>query len=534
MSKVKQFQERRNLSPAVVDDFSEQLYALLLEREVEIKEALRLRLAAEETMLYWMDELGECPCTMKMETRFGRTQLSLSALGRRADPADAEEDPDLFYGTRTLMDALGVTFSFRYEKGVNSITYALPRKKKLGELQKLLLAIFLALTCGFLLNHGPEAVSSFFSEVLLVPLFDTYMGVLSAMAGPMMFLTVLLGIVSIGDTATLSRIGKKLIGLFLGIQFAFVILAVIAGIFFFGLKINLGGDMQALSLQIVTLLLDIIPDNLFQPFLDSNSLQIVFIAAVCGFCVLLLKKQMKFVTEFAEDINCLVSFIMKLIGSMAPAFIFICVLDMSLSGMLKEVLNAKEFMVFFLVFYGLYLGGLLLSFSRKLRLGLKSAAKKIMDCYLLAVTTASSTASFGIAMDTCNKLGIQSKLSTFGLPLGIVLYAPVHALGFAAMGLFMLQLSGMEATLAAIVALIILSVLLAIAAPPVSGGILACFTILFVQLGIPAEQIALAIALSTIYDYLATAGNMAGNVMLLGMLAKEEELIDEERLFERG
>ena len=56
--------------------------------------------------------------------------------------------------------------------------------------------------------------------------------------------------------------------------------------------------------------------------------------------------------------------------------------------------------------------------------------------------------------------------------------------------------------------------------------------ILFVQLGIPAEQIALAIGLSTIYDYLATAGNMVGNVMLLGMLAKDEDLINEEKLLE--
>ena len=530
MSKVKQFYKKEVLSPQTIDMFSEDLYNLLIEQEFEKKEALRLRLAAEEVLIYWMNELGECPCAFKLESRFGRNQLVFSAIGRRADPADAEDEDDIPYGARTLMDTLGVNFAFNYQKGINTISYTLPRKKRMGDLQKLLMAIALALVSGFVLNRMPEAVGDFFSEVLLAPIFDTYMGILSAMAGPMMFLTVLLGIVSIGDTATLSRIGKKLIGLFFSVQMALVLAAVVGGLFFFGLKINLGGDIKSLSLQIVTLLLDIIPDNLFQPFLDSNSLQIVFIAAICGFCVLLLKKQMKFITDFAEDINCLVSFIMKLIGSLAPAFIFICVLDMTLSGMLKEVLNAKEFMIFFLVLYGLYLLVLLLMFSRKLRISLIQAVKKLTDCYVLAVTTASSTASFGISMETCNKLGIRSKLSSFGLPLGIVLYAPAHALGFAAMGLFMLQLSGMDATLAAIIALFILSILLAVAAPPVSGGILACFTILFVQLGIPAEQIALAIALSTIYDYLATAGNMVGNVMLLGIMAKDEELIDEKVL----
>ncbi|MBQ3614486.1 MAG: cation:dicarboxylase symporter family transporter [Anaerotignum sp.] len=527
---MKQIYERQTLSTAVIDDFSEQLFSLLLEQELDIKEALRLRLAAEEALLYWLKELGECPCSMKLESRFGRKQLVLSAEGKRLDPADAKEDPDLAFGTRTMMNMLGVTFSFSYQKGINSITYILPRKKKLGDIQRLLFAILAALVSGFLLKRAPEEVSSFFSEVLLAPLFDTYMGVLSAMAGPMMFLTVLLGIVSIGDTATLSYIGKKLIGMFFAIQFSLIILVSIAGTLFFGLQVNLGGDIKALSLQIITLLLDIIPSNLFQPFIEGNSLQIVFIAGVCGFCVLLLKKQMHFITEFAEDINCLVNYIMKFIGSLAPVFIFICILDMTLSGMLNEILNAKNFMVFFLVLYVLYLVGMLLVFSMKMRLTIGQAFRKLMDCFVLSVTTASSTASFGVAMDTCNRLGIQAKISTFGLPLGIVLFAPVHALGFAAMGEFMLYLSGVEPTLAAMVAMVILSVLLAVAAPPVSGGILACFTILFVQLGIPAEQIALAIALSTIYDYLATAGNMTGIIMLLGILAKDEDLIDEQKL----
>lgn len=531
MSKFQQSYERKTLSAIVIDEFSEQLFDTLLQQEMDIKESLRLRLAAEETLLYWMSELGECPCSMRMESRFGRKQIVISAEGRRADPANMEEDPDLAFGTRTLMNTLGVTFSFSYQKGINSIAYALPRKKKLGDIQKLILSIVAALVCGFLLNHAPEGVSSFFSEVLLAPLFDTYMGVLSAMAGPMMFLTVLLGIVSIGDTATLSHIGKKLIGMFLGIQFGLIILATIAGALFFGLQVNLGGDIKALCLQIITLLLDIIPHNLFQPFIEGNSLQIVFIAGICGFCVLLLKKQMHFITEFAEDINCLVNYIMKFIGSLAPIFIFICILDMTLSGMLKEVLNAKNFMIFFFVLYVLFMAGMLLVFCVKMRLRIGEAVKKLMDCFVLAVTTASSTATFGVAMESSEKLGIQSKLSSFGLPLGIVLFAPVHALGFAAMGEFMLELSGVEPTLAAMVALVVLSVLLAVAAPPVSGGILACFTILFVQLGIPAEQIALAIALSTIYDYLATAGNMTGIVMLLGILAKGEDMVDDKKLF---
>lgn len=47
----------------------------------------------------------------------------------------------------------------------------------------------------------------------------------------------------------------------------------------------------------------------------------------------------------------------------------------------------------------------------------------------------------------------------------------------------------------------IISVILAIAAPPVPGAALTCYTILFMQLGIPTEAIAVVIALNVILEF---------------------------------
>ncbi len=54
----------------------------------------------------------------------------------------------------------------------------------------------------------------------------------------------------------------------------------------------------------------------------------------------------------------------------------------------------------------------------------------------------------------------------------------------------------------------IISVILAIAAPPVPGAALTCYTILFMQLGIPTEAIAVVIALNVILEFVATAVNL--------------------------
>ncbi len=46
---------------------------------------------------------------------------------------------------------------------------------------------------------------------MITPVFDTFMGLLSAVAGPLIFLSVAGGIYNIGDIATLGKVGKRII-----------------------------------------------------------------------------------------------------------------------------------------------------------------------------------------------------------------------------------------------------------------------------------------------------------------------------------
>lgn len=52
---------------------------------------------------------------------------------------------------------------------------------------------------------------------------------------------------------------------------------------------------------------------------------------------------------------------------------------------------------------------------------------------------------------------------------------------------------------------LIISVVLAIAAPPVPGATLTCYTILFMQLGISSETVAVVITLNVILEFVTTA-----------------------------
>ena len=50
--------------------------------------------------------------------------------------------------------------------------------------------------------------------------------------------------------------------------------------------------------------------------------------------------------------------------------------------------------------------------------------------------------------------------------------------------------------------------ILALAAPPIPGGPITCFTMLFAQLNIPIEALPLIIALNVLMDFFGTAFNL--------------------------
>jgi len=137
------------------------------------------------------------------------------------------------------------------------------------------------------------------------------------------------------------------------------------------------------------------------------------------------------------------------------------------------------------------------------------AMRKLSSTFLIALTTASSAAAFPTMIDTChNKLGIEEKLTSFALPFGSVVFMP-HAVNlFILVPLFAAQLYGVELTAGSIVLCVINAVVLSVAAPPIPGGAISCYTLMFLQLGVPLEAISLAAAANVVLDFTATSGNI--------------------------
>jgi DNA (cytosine-5)-methyltransferase 1 len=103
---------------------------------------------------------------------------------------------------------MGIAPNWEYVNGANRIVF-IPRKKSPSTMQQFIVCIFAALICGFLCLLIPNDIRIGLNTYGVAPLMKTFMGLLSAISGPLIFFSITWGIYSIGDTTTFSTVGKR-------------------------------------------------------------------------------------------------------------------------------------------------------------------------------------------------------------------------------------------------------------------------------------------------------------------------------------
>jgi len=260
-------------------------------------------------------------------------------------------------------------------------------------------------------------------------------------------------------------------------------------------------------------------------------MQIIVLGGAVGVALLVLGKQTEVIAQAIEQINYIIQFLMEIISTLVPAFIFIVLLQMIWSGTLDVVLSAWKPVIVFAVTILLVAELMVLYAAFRCKISPKQLVKKGFSTFMIATTTASSVAAFGTCVTTCEKkYGIKNNITSFGVPLGIVMFPPATALYFIVICIYTAEVYGVECSLTWFILAIFTAVVLAIAAPPIPGGTLTCYTIMFVQLGLPEEAIVVALALDVLCDFIATGMNMFCLQTELLIQAKKMGMINEKVL----
>ena len=510
-----------------IDQACKETEAYMREKGINQKEIIRINISLEEALLRFQEQLGsEADFVIERGMRMGNIKIRLSVRGPMLDPFAPSDstDSEADY-MRSALIRMGDLPRWSYDRGQNVLLFTMP-KKRAPDWLMLLIAISLAILFGLLSRLTPDAVRITIMQNAVSPLLDTFLGLLNAIAGPMVFLSVVWSIYSIGNATTFSMLGKKLAGRYAAWLGVCVPLIVLMSRPFFSLNPGAAQWNGGLS-ALYQMLLDIVPDNLFTPFSRGNTLQILFIAIAVGVTMIVIGEKTQYIAALAEQMGYVVNGFMDVVNRLIPLFVFgslfniIAGNDLSVlrdSG--KIVLGAVLGCAFITVLHIAYT-------SIRSRISPGTIWKNSFSAFLIGLTTASSTAAFADNRKTCtDKYHINPKLVNFAIPFGQILYAPGFAIMFYFSAIGMAERSGIPVSLSWFVSLVVISIVLSSAVPPITGGATASFSILFAQLGLPMASLSVILSLNTLLDYWFTATEQICRHCVMLNTAKSLGMID--------
>jgi len=492
----------------ICDEISEHIGDFCTQYLEEKRDILRYRLSAEECLLNWLteDSIGKTLSLKCGKRLFGTPTITINFSGCENNPLEKEGENEYYQGS--VLRTLGLGPSYAYTKDNNILQFDVVGYSD----NKVLLfvgVIAAALLVGILGNiFIPEAVRSGINEIILTPIYDLFLKLLSLVSGPLIFLSVAWGIYGIGDTASLSKIGKSVI--FTYIKDTFIacgcglVLLCIFNINFSNSKVSISQ-----ASELINMIFSCVPKNIVEPFSTGNTLQIIFLAIVIGISLIYLGKKTAGVASAIEQINTMLQHMMGFISRLVPGLIFVVVVSLFWSGSLDVVKEAWRFFLALIIGAILIAAVLILIVSVRYKVNPLVFIKKCLPTFVIALLTASSAATFDKTVSICNKeLGIEPSVTSFGVPLGMVMHNPIAALNNLIAVLFFAEVYKIECNYVTLIIAVIVSSILAIASPPIPGGGLIVYTMLFTQFGIPLEGIAVISAIDLVTDFIITSTEM--------------------------
>ncbi len=402
---------------------------------------------------------------------------------------------------------------------------------------KVLWAMGLGIVVGLVINLGGLAgEGSVISEYLVGGVFalvgKAFVTALKMLVVPLVFFSLLSGVLGIGDVRKLGSVGVKSFGLYLlTTAIAIAVAMSIALLVAPGSGAN-GVSEASFSAKeappLSDVLLNIIPDNVIHAFATGNMLQIIFFSILLGISLLMVGQRAKAIAEGIEILNEAMMHMVTIVMSVAPYAVFALLAKAVAELGLDLLLSLAGYVVVLVVALMLHLFGTLMVLLKLLSgLSPKAFLAKIRDAQVFAFSTASSNATIPVTLRCVTKrMGVDNSVASFTIPFGATINMDGTAIMQGVATVFIANVYGIELGLGGYLTVILMSVLASIGTAGVPGVGLIMLSMVFVQVGLPVEGIGLILGVDRILDMVRTSVNVTGDAVVTCIVAKAEGELD--------
>ena len=511
----------------------------------EKKRALKTELLAEETLVLFARHAAKgAALTVQIRRSGGDAAVILAMEGEAFDPyggaAGITEDDaseDVIRGV--LLRSQGEKFKYTHTGAVNQVRIQTGRSDR-----KVQSATFIALGLGLIFGLLgrfvlPAAFTSAVCDYLLTPARTMFMNALKIVIAPMVFFSIVTCVSQFGSLKELGKLGAKVIGMYLLTTVFAVGLGI--GLFtlfqpgVFGFALSGGFETAAPAVDaaadtsLLNTIVNIVPSNFLAPFVEADTLQLIFLAVLCGAAVGMIGQYSGVIKNLFEACNSLFLTLMSLIARLIPLAVFASVALMTVQmggNSFKSVLSVSGVFVLAIFCMLLIYAVLILALGR---LNPLTFYRKNWEGMVTSFTLSSSSAAMPTNMRICTeKLGVSPRVSSFSIPLGATINMDGACIFLAILGLFLARAYGVAVPPSMILSLSITIVLLSLGAPGAPGAAFLCLAVVLRTLNVPVEAIGLIMAINPILDMFDTMSNTTGDMAAAVIVAHSENLLDTE------
>lgn len=424
-------------------------------------------------------------------------------------------------------------------------------KKHLPLYAKILIGMALGVAFGFvaIALHWEGLVSDW-----VAPLGTIFLRLLKLIAVPLVLVSLVLGVVSLKDIRSLSRIGLKTILIYVcttiiavSIGLAMVSLVKPGNLFpkdkqtEFVARYQQTLTEREVQMQQVKgdspmqFLVDIVPENLFQAFSsNSNMLQVIFFALLFGVALICVgQSKTVSVVRFFQQLNLILLKIIDFIMAFAPLGVFALMAGLIVDyagdvGIISSLGMYALTVVLALAVIILVVYPVMLRLFSKKKMG--QFFRAVFPVQMLAFSTSSSAATLPLTMERTQKhLGVSEEVSSFVLPVGVTINMDGTSCYQAVAAVFLAQVMGLDLTFGQLLLILATATLSSIGTPGIPGGSIVMLMIVLDSVGIPIEGLALILGIDRPLDMLRTVVNVTGDTTVACVVdnRKEKQFINE-------
>jgi DAACS family dicarboxylate/amino acid:cation (Na+ or H+) symporter len=268
------------------------------------------------------------------------------------------------------------------------------------------------------------------------------------------------------------------------------------------------------QVDVISQMLDNIPDSLVRPFVENQVIGVVLIAVAFGVASRSLRGAER---RLAEDLaGVFFSLILRVLAWV------IALVPLAVFGKVASVVGTSGFAPFLALawFVGAVILALLIQTSYylvRIRLGSWVRPGQLLagtrDALVMAFSTGSSTATMPVTYRRlCDRVGLRERSASLGALVGSNFNNDGTALYEAMAALFVAQLLGIQLSLGQQAMVVLTSVIASVGAAGIPEAGLVTMTLVFSAVNLPTEYIALLLTVDWFLDRCRTAVNVLGDM----------------------